>query len=60
MNSWNSIAVNGHDIEELNFQLFKAKKETGIPTCLIAKTVKGKGIIGFLFNKLFQLPNNYF
>ncbi len=38
------IKINGHDIEEIINALEVAKNVKGKPTCIIAKTVKGKGI----------------
>jgi len=38
-----TIEVNGHDREELK-QALNTKKSTGSPLCIIAYTVKGKGI----------------
>ncbi|MBC5688538.1 transketolase [Mediterraneibacter sp. NSJ-55] len=41
---WNVKIVDGHDIEELREALDKTKSKTNCPTCVIAKTIKGKGI----------------
>ena len=38
------IKINGHDIEEITKAFEVAKNIKGKPTCIIAKTVKGKGI----------------
>lgn len=38
------IHINGHDIEEIIKAFEVAKKVKGKPTCIIAKTIKGKGI----------------
>ena len=40
---FNVINVNGHDIEELIISFEKAKEVKGMPTAIIAKTIKGKG-----------------
>lgn len=40
---WNTVVVNGHDYEQL-LKIFKTPPITGIPTAVIAKTVKGKGV----------------
>lgn len=40
---WSVITVNGHDIAELT-AAFQRPVETGLPTCIIANTVKGKGV----------------
>lgn len=41
---WNVISIDGHDFEEIFEALERAKKATGKPTMIIAKTVKGKGV----------------
>lgn len=41
---WNVIVVDGHDVEELQAAFAKAEREKGVPTCILAKTVKGKGV----------------
>ena len=38
------IKINGHDIEEIIKALEVARNIKGKPTCIIAKTIKGKGI----------------
>lgn len=38
------ININGHDIEEIIKAFDVAKNVKGRPTCIIAKTVKGKGV----------------
>ncbi len=38
------IHIDGHDIEEINNAFEVAKNVKGKPTCIIAKTVKGKGV----------------
>jgi len=41
---FNVINIDGHDIEEI-LNAFKVARETkGKPTCIVAKTIKGKGI----------------
>ena len=41
---WNVICINGHCFDQID-EAFKAAKECkGKPTCIVAKTVKGKGI----------------
>ncbi|MBQ9658841.1 MAG: transketolase [Clostridia bacterium] len=44
------ITINGHEIPEIINALDKAKKVKGKPTCIIAKTIKGKGV-SFMENK---------
>jgi transketolase len=41
---WNAIEIDGHDIAQVIEALEKAKKVTGQPTVIIARTVKGKGV----------------
>ena len=41
---WNVIEVNGHDPEEISEGLDQAQKTKGLPSILIARTVKGKGV----------------
>ena len=46
---WNTLVVDGHNINQLIKALLKSKKSQK-PTCIIAKTFKGKGV-SFLENK---------
>lgn len=41
---WNVMTVDGHDYEALHDAFEKAKEYEGKPTCIIAKTIKGKGV----------------
>lgn len=43
---WRVVEVDGHDVEALREVLHEAKNREpdGIPTCIIAKTSKGKGV----------------
>ena len=41
---WNVIDINGHDFVEIDNAFKIAKKTKGKPTCIIAHTVKGKGV----------------
>lgn len=41
---WNVITCDGHDIAALDQAFTQAKANTGCPTVIIAKTVKGKGV----------------
>ena len=43
--------VNGNNIEDIMEALKKAKEVKGKPTCIIAKTIKGKGV-SFMENKV--------
>lgn len=45
------IKIDGHDIEEIINALEVAKNVKGKPTCIIAKTIKGKGI-SFMENQV--------
>lgn len=42
--NWNVINVDGHNIKEIKAALDLAKEKKGMPTAIIAKTVKGKGV----------------
>ncbi len=48
---WHVIEVNGHDFSELLSAFDEARSVTGKPTCIIAHTVKGKGV-SFMENNL--------
>jgi len=39
---FNAIVVDGHDVEELCKAFYEAEQTTGMPTCILAKTFKGK------------------
>lgn len=41
---WNTIEINGHDMDNIVFNLDMAYRYRGKPTCIIANTVKGKGV----------------
>ena len=41
---WHVISVDGHDYEALHDAFMQAKNYKGKPTCIIAKTIKGKGV----------------
>ena len=47
---WNVIVINGHCFDEIDEAFKKAKETKGKPTCIVAKTVKGKGV-SFMENK---------
>lgn len=42
--NWNVINVDGHNLQEIKAALDKAKETKGMPTAIIAKTIKGKGV----------------
>lgn len=41
---WNCIECDGHDYQALHDAFMKAKEYKGKPTCIVAKTIKGKGV----------------
>ena len=41
---WNVIEIDGHRIEQLNDAIAKAKQTKGLPTIIISRTIKGKGL----------------
>lgn len=41
---WNVITIDGHNFEEILSALEKARNTKGMPTCIVAKTIKGKGV----------------
>ena len=41
---WNVIEIDGHRIEQLNDALNKARTTKGVPTIIIARTIKGKAV----------------
>jgi transketolase len=47
---WHAIELNGHDVIAIDRALSEALAQKDRPTCLVAKTVKGKGV-SFLENK---------
>ena len=48
---FNVISIDGHNIEEIKKAFKKARKTKNKPTCIIAKTIKGKGI-SFMENQV--------
>lgn len=42
--NWHTQRINGHDIEQIISAIEKAKSKKGIPSVIIADTIKGKGI----------------
>ena len=56
---WNVIEIDGHDYQQIEKALLSSKKFNGKPNCIIANTVKGKGI-SFMENKVewhYKTPN---
>ena len=47
---WNAIIIDGHNYEEIDKAYAQAIQGNGSPTCIVAKTMKGKGV-SFLENK---------
>lgn len=41
---WRTVKINGHDISQIIDAIEEAKVNTGIPTVIIADTIKGKGV----------------
>lgn len=41
---WNVIEIDGHRIEQLNDAVSKAISTKGVPSIIIARTIKGKGV----------------
>jgi transketolase len=40
---WHTIAIDGHDVEQIDAAYYEAEATTGKPTAVVAKTLKGKG-----------------
>jgi transketolase len=40
---WNAVGLDGHDVAAITRALEEARRETGKPTVLVARTFKGKG-----------------
>jgi transketolase len=43
---WNAIAIDGHNLEEIDQAYDQAVKNINCPTAIVARTVKGKGAAG--------------
>jgi transketolase len=41
---WHAIEIDGHDVEAIDRAYMEAAKTTGVPTVIVAKTIKGKGV----------------
>ncbi len=48
---WNVVEVDGHNIKEITGALENAEATMGQPTCIIAHTIKGKGV-SFMENEV--------
>lgn len=42
---WRTIQVDGHDIDDIDRALTRALETSGQPTAILARTVKGKGVV---------------
>ncbi|MFO7636899.1 MAG: transketolase [Clostridia bacterium] len=49
--NWNVLVIDGHDLEQIEAAVQKAKQTKGKPTVIVAQTVKGKGV-SFMENKV--------
>lgn len=41
---WNVVEIDGHDIDAIESALENARATKGVPTCIVMKTIKGKGV----------------
>jgi transketolase len=41
---WHAIEIDGHDVEAIDAAYTEAAGTTGVPTVIVAKTIKGKGV----------------
>jgi transketolase len=41
---WHAIEIDGHDVEEIDRAYEEATAKTGVPTVVVARTIKGKGV----------------
>lgn len=41
---WNTVCINGHDMQQVVDALEEAAATKGVPTIIIAETIKGKGV----------------
>jgi len=41
---WNVIEIDGHRIEQIDYAIKKATQAKGVPSIIIARTIKGKGV----------------
>jgi transketolase len=41
---WHAIEIDGHDVEAIDRAYAEAVDTTGVPTVVVAKTIKGKGV----------------
>lgn len=41
---WNTIAIDAHDFSQIESAVEQARKNTGSPTMIVARSIKGKGV----------------
>ncbi len=41
---WHAVEIDGHDVEEIDRAYAEAQAQTGQPTAILARTLKGKGV----------------
>jgi transketolase len=41
---WHAIEIDGHDVEAIDAAYTEAAETAGVPTVIVAKTIKGKGV----------------
>ena len=41
---WNVVEIDGHDFDVIESALENARATKGVPTCIVMKTIKGKGV----------------
>ena len=41
---WHAIEIDGHDVEAIDRAYAEAAETSGVPTVIVAKTIKGKGV----------------
>jgi transketolase len=41
---WNAYEIDGHDVEEIDHAYKEASEVTGVPSVIVARTIKGKGV----------------
>ena len=41
---WHTLEINGHDLSAVRAALEEAERTKGKPTCIVAHTIKGKGV----------------
>jgi transketolase len=41
---WHTIVIDGHDLQQVKAAFVEAAATKGMPTCIVANTIKGKGV----------------